>query len=147
MPPYSCGGQRATAALPAIAVRSNRRSGRRCIEMKDVKDATSMMLDDEEAIEHAECQRRHREEVERRNHLAVIVKDCQSTLCPLAVRPPFQTSQITGDGGLRNLESELKQLAMDGGCTPSISARAVVAWNWPVPYGRSLSCPVNTNPE
>ena len=76
------------------------------------------MFDDEEAIEHAERQRRHREEVERRHHLAVIVKEGQPTLGLLAVRPPFQTLQITRDRGLGNLESELKQLAMDAGCPP-----------------------------
>jgi hypothetical protein len=56
--------------------------------------------------------------VERRHHLAVIVKEGQPTLGLLAVRPPFQTLQITRDGGFRDLESELKQLAMDAGCPP-----------------------------
>jgi hypothetical protein len=85
----------------------------------EVKDAATLMFDDEEAIEHLERQRRHREEVERRHHLAVIVKEGQPTLGPLTVRPPFQTLQITRDGGLGDLESELKQLAMDAGCPPT----------------------------
>jgi hypothetical protein len=68
VPPYSCGGRQGQRQCfrqllyDPIAGRV-----RRCIEMKDVKDATSMMLDDEEAIEHAERQRRHGEEVERCN--------------------------------------------------------------------------------
>jgi hypothetical protein len=76
---------------------------RRGIEMKD---ATPLMFDDEETIEHAECQGRHREEVERRDHLAVIVQEGQPTLRLLAVCPPFQTLQITRDSGLGDLESE-----------------------------------------
>jgi hypothetical protein len=48
----------------------------------------------------------------------MIVKEGQPTLGLLAVRPPFQTLQITRNGGLGNLESELKQLAMDAGCPP-----------------------------
>ena len=83
-----------------------------------MKNATPLMLDDEEAIEYAERQSRHRKEVERRHHFAVIVKEGQPTLGLLAVRPPFQTLQITRDGGLGDLESELKQLAMDAGCPP-----------------------------
>jgi len=84
----------------------------------EVKDAVPLMFDDEEAIKHPEPQRGHREEVERRHHLTVIVKEGQPTLGLLAVRSPFQTLQITRDGGFGDLESELKQLAMDAGCPP-----------------------------
>jgi len=43
----------------------------------EVKDAAPLMFDDQEAVEHLEPQRGHREEVKCRHHLAVIVGACQ----------------------------------------------------------------------
>ena len=84
----------------------------------EVKEAAPLMFDDEAAIKPLAPQGGHREEVERRPHRAVIVQEGQPTLGLLAVPSPLQTLQITRDGGLGDLESELKQLAMHAGCAP-----------------------------
>ncbi len=51
------------------------------------------MIDDEEAVKHLEGHRRHREEVEGGDHLAVILEKCQPPLSRIAT-PPYAL-QIT----------------------------------------------------
>src|SRR5215831_7827367 len=74
------------------------------------------MLDDKEAIEQLERQRRHSEEIERDDRLAVILQECQPSLG--AVAASVQASQIARDSPFRDDEAELLQLAVDLGRSP-----------------------------
>ena len=47
----------------------------------------------------------------------VILQECPPTLTCIAV--PTQTRKISGDGPLRNMDSQFQQFAMDARCTPS----------------------------
>src|SRR5438045_1956441 len=46
----------------------------------EVENTAPMMLDHEEAVEYAKTQRRHGEEVERGNHLAMVLQERQPAL-------------------------------------------------------------------
>ena len=48
--------------------------------MFEVQNPPPVMLDNKEAVQHAETQRRHGEEVEGSHPLAVIVEECQPAL-------------------------------------------------------------------
>jgi hypothetical protein len=66
-----------------------------------------MMLDDEEAVKHAEGQRRNREKVKCSYHLTVVVQEGQPTLRLLVVGASLQTLQIARDGWLRDVKAEM----------------------------------------
>jgi hypothetical protein len=88
-----------------------------------MENSTSLVLDDKEAVEHAEGQRGNREEVEGGNHFAVVVEERKPTLRPRIVRLAFESLQIARDGGLGNLESESQQFAMDSRGAPRMDSR------------------------
>ena len=74
------------------------------------------MLDEKEAVQQLERQRRHGEEIESHDHLSVILQKR---------RPPFtrvasalNSTQIGRDAALRDNEAELQHLAMDLGSSP-----------------------------
>ena len=69
------------------------------------------MLDDKEAVQQLERQRRHSEEIKRDNRLAVILQECQPSLGYVAAS--VQASQIARDGPFRDDIAELLQLAVD----------------------------------
>jgi hypothetical protein len=79
----------------------------------EVENLTSVMLDDKEAVEHAERYRRNRKKVERGHHLAMVVEECQPTLRLRDVKTMLQPLQIARHRGFRNLESELQEFAVD----------------------------------
>jgi len=84
----------------------------------EVEDLTSMMRDNEKAIEHAERQRRNREEIEGSNHLSMIVEECQPTLGLHVVSALLQPLQIARHRGFRYLESELQEFTVDARRAP-----------------------------
>src|ERR1700731_1408053 len=82
----------------------------------EVQDAPTIVTDDEKAIEHAEGDRRSREEVHRGNRFPVITKKGKPVLDWLRIsRGPFHP---TRDGSLRDIKTEDEKLAMDAGRSP-----------------------------
>src|SRR5882724_5176242 len=82
----------------------------------EVQDPAAPMLDDKEAVQQLERQRRHGEEIESDDNLSVILQKR---------RPPFtrvasalNSTQIPGDGPLRDNEAELQHLAVDFAGSP-----------------------------
>ena len=82
-----------------------------------VQDAPPAMGDDEEAIEHAEGQRRHGEEVHRSNRFTVILQERRPSFCRL--RDPRRLPHPAQNRPLRNIEVEHLQFAVDAWRTPS----------------------------
>lgn len=72
--------------------------------------------DHEKAVEQLKCHRRHREEVERSDHLAMVLQEGQPRLSRIAATP--NAPQIPGDSPLRDNEAQLQQLAVDLSGTP-----------------------------
>lgn len=85
----------------------------------EMENPAPLMLDDEEAVEHAEGQCRNREEVECGYHLTVVVQEGQPPLRLLVVGGSLQTLQITRDSRLRDAKAELQQFAVDSWRTPA----------------------------
>jgi hypothetical protein len=63
------------------------------------------VLDDEEAVERLESDRRHGEEVEGNNHLAMIVQEGQPFLARISATT--DSTQVPRDGSLRDVETKL----------------------------------------
>jgi hypothetical protein len=82
-----------------------------------VQDTPTVMRNDEEAVENADCQRRYGEEVHRSDGFPMIAQKC----CPSHCQPwtsgrfPHPPQHRT----LRNIEAEHHQLAMNAWRTPS----------------------------
>ena len=77
----------------------------------NVQDAPPIMTDDEEAVEHAERNRWHSEEIHGRNCFATVSKEGQPALAPLGVsRRSFHP---TGDGSLGKFKTEYAEFPMD----------------------------------
>ncbi len=74
------------------------------------------MRDHNEAVEQAKCQRRHGEEVHRRNHLSVVDQECRPPL--LSAQVPWFPPHPALHGSLRDVEAEHLQLAMNARRTP-----------------------------
>jgi len=81
-----------------------------------VKNTTPVVRDNEEAIEHAEGQRRHGEEVHRGDSLTVITQESSPSLCRLGISRRF--SHPTQYRSLRDIESEYLQLAVNARPSP-----------------------------
>ena len=77
----------------------------------EVQDPAAPVLDDKEAVQQLERQRRHGEEVEGDDDLAVILEKRQPPFTWVATAS--NASQIPGDSPLRDNEAELQQLAVD----------------------------------
>ena len=83
----------------------------------DVQDSSTIVADDEKAVEHAERDRWHSEEVHRRNGLAMVSKEGQPVLGPVRV---FRRSfHPTGDGSLGKIKAEHEEFAMNPRRSPS----------------------------
>ena len=78
-----------------------------------------MMFDNEEAVQHSETKRGNGKEVERGNHLAVVLEECQPALDLRLIGQAFQSVQITRDGRFRDIEPELQQFAVDARRAPA----------------------------
>lgn len=90
---------------------------RRMPDHIEVKNAPSIMRNNEEAIEHAKGKRGHGEEVHRHNRLAMVAQKRRPSLCRLGISRSL--SHPTQHGSLGNVESEHLQLAMNARRTPS----------------------------
>jgi hypothetical protein len=83
----------------------------------DVQDVSTVMANDEEAIQHAERNRRHREEVHRCDGLAMVAQKSE---------PAFRWLRVSrtalhpaGDCSLGNIETEHEKLSMDARRSPA----------------------------
>src|SRR5436853_5961885 len=74
------------------------------------------MLDDKEAVQQLERQRRHGEEIEGDNDLPVILQKRQPPFTRVA--SVVNSTQIPGDSPLRDNQPELQHLAVDRGGSP-----------------------------
>ena len=90
---------------------------RRVLGHVAVQDPSSPMLDDEEAVQQLERQSGHGEEVEGRDHLAVVLQKGQPALARIALAA--NPAQIPSHGSFRDLETELLQFAVDLRCAPA----------------------------
>jgi hypothetical protein len=82
----------------------------------EVQNAPTIVAEDEEAVEHAEGDRRNREEIHRRDGLAVIAKKGEPSLG--GVRRFWSSFHPTGNRPLGNIEAEHEEFPMDAGCDP-----------------------------
>ena len=107
----------------------------------EVQNLPPSVLDDEEAVQHLEGQRRHGEEVEGSDHLAVILEKGQPTLAWITAAP--DTLQISGYGSFGDDEAELLEFSMDLGRPPvgfSSARRRISARISSVIFGRPRAC-------
>ncbi len=85
--------------------------GRRMRRDVEMQDPPSPVLDDEEAVEQLERGRRHGEEVEGGDRLAVVREEGQPTLTGItATLDPFQ---VPSHGSFRDHEPQLLEFAVD----------------------------------
>src|ERR1700751_2138565 len=82
----------------------------------EVQDATTIVTDDEKAIERAEGDRRNREEVHRGNRFAVIAE--KGNPAPGRLRISRRSFHPTRDRSLRDIKAEHEKLAMDAWRSP-----------------------------
>src|SRR5216683_2531464 len=92
-------------------------SARRMLRDVNVQDAPPIMTDDEEAVEHAERNRWHSEEVHCRDRLSMVLEKSTPALSWLGV--PWRLFHPTGDRPLRDVEAEHEQFPMDARCSPA----------------------------
>ncbi len=92
-------------------------TARRMLRDVKVQDAPAIMTDDKEAVEHAECNRWHSEEIHGRNRFSMVSKEDQPALGP--VRISRRSLHPTGDGSLRKLKTEHAEFPMDPRRSPS----------------------------
>jgi len=82
----------------------------------EMQDASTIVADDEKALEDAECDRWHGEEVHRGNSFAVVPQKRKPALGWLRV--PRRSFHPTGDRSLRDIKTQHEKLAMDARCSP-----------------------------
>ena len=76
-----------------------------------MKDTPSIMRDDEEAVKHAERQRRHGKEIHRSDGFPMIAQKGRPSLC--RIRIPWRFPHPAQDGPFRNVEAKHLQFAMN----------------------------------
>src|SRR5208283_1666782 len=91
-------------------------SARRVLRDVDVQDASTIVADDEEAVEHAERDRWHREEIHGGNRFPMVAKEGQPALG--LVRTSRRPLHATGDGSLGKIKTEHAEFPMDPRCSP-----------------------------
>ena len=82
----------------------------------NVQDASPIMADDEEAVEHAERDRWHSEEIHGRNRFPMVSKEGQPALG--RVRISRCSFHPTGDGYLGKIKTEHEEFPMYPRCSP-----------------------------
>ena len=92
-------------------------TARRMLRDVDVQDAPSIVADDEEAVEHAERDRWHSEEIHGRNRFPMVSKEGQPALG--SVRISRRSFHPTGDGSLGKVKTEHEEFAMNPRRSPS----------------------------
>jgi len=82
----------------------------------NVQDASTIVADDEEAVEHAERNRWHSKEIHGRNGFPMVSKKGQPALGPVGIsRRSFHP---TSDGSLGEVKAEHEEFPMDPWCSP-----------------------------
>src|SRR5215472_7355748 len=82
----------------------------------EVQNLAAPVLNDEEAVEQLERYRRYSEEIERDDHLAVILEKGQPALTRIGTAP--HTSQVPTHSSFTDGQAEFLQFAMDFGGSP-----------------------------
>ena len=82
----------------------------------EVQDPSTRMLDDEEAVKQTERHCRHSEEVERNDHLAMVLKKREPALAWITAAS--NSSKITGHAPFRDDQAELLKFSVDLGGSP-----------------------------
>ena len=82
----------------------------------EVQNTPPIMRDDEEAVENAEGERWHGEEVHRGDGFAMIAQKRRPSLCRFGVSRRF--AHPAQDGSLGDVEAEHLQFAVNAGRTP-----------------------------
>jgi hypothetical protein len=80
-----------------------------------MQNSPSVMCDDEETIENAECERRHREEVHRGDSFPMIAQKCHPSFGRLRVS--LRSPHPAQDGSLRDIEAKHLQLTVNAWST------------------------------
>ena len=93
-----------------------RQPDRRMLRNVDVQDAPPIMTDDEEAVEHAERNRGHREEIHGGNRFPMVAKKCQPALGVVGISR--RSLHPTGDGSLGKIKTEHAEFPMDSRRSP-----------------------------
>ncbi len=83
----------------------------------EMKNSPPIMRDDKEAIENAEGECRHGEEVHRGDGFAVIAQERRPTLCRIGI--PRRLSHPAQHGSLGDVEAEHLEFAVNAWCSPS----------------------------
>ena len=81
-----------------------------------MQNLASLVLDDKEAIEHSERHRRHGEEIESSDYLAVILQKDEPLLA--GIPAPNHTTQISGHGSFHQGKAQLLQFGVNLGSAP-----------------------------
>jgi hypothetical protein len=82
----------------------------------EVKDSPPVMCDDEEAIQYAEGQRGHGEEIHRRDGFTVVAEESRPSFRRFGA--PRRFAHPVQYGSLGDLETKHLELAMNARCTP-----------------------------
>jgi len=82
----------------------------------EVQDAPTIVTDHEEAVDHAEGDRRHREEVHRGNRFAMVPEEGHPSLRGLGISR--RSLHPPGDRSLRDMKTEHEQFAVDAWRSP-----------------------------
>ena len=81
-----------------------------------MQNLASLVLDDKETIQHSERHRRHGEEIEGSDYLAVILEKGEPLLA--GIPAPNRATQIPGHGSFRQGKAQLLQFGVNFGRTP-----------------------------
>ena len=84
---------------------------RRMLRDVDVQDASTIVADDEKAVEHAERDRWRREEIHGRNRFPMVAEEGQPALG--LFRTSRRSLHPTGDGSLGKIKTEHAEFPMD----------------------------------
>ena len=83
----------------------------------EVQNTSTIMADDEKTVQHTEGDRRHREEIHRRNGFAVISEKREPAL--RRIRISWRSVHPAGDCSLGNIEPEHEKLAVNARGSPN----------------------------
>ena len=84
----------------------------------EVKDPSSVMVDDEPAVQDTQRGGRDREEVHRRDALLVVAQEAQPALDDIWICRPSR--HVPGDGRLRDGEAQLRQFTVNSRSSPVV---------------------------
>src|ERR1700691_4390935 len=77
----------------------------------EMQNLPSIVADDEEAVKHAKCDCRNREEIHRGDRFSMIAKEREPAFSRFRIS--WRLSHPTGNGSLRHLEAEHEKFAMN----------------------------------